>query len=118
MDIACCKGSIHDFTLFKQSIGTRISGKYYLFADSGYQGIIKFHKNSTIPKKKPRNGQLSEEDKEFNRLLSKYRIYIEHVNNRLKTFKILSTTYRNRRKRYNLRINLIAGIYNYECVNK
>ena len=68
---------------------------------SGYQGIIKFHKNSTIPKKKPRNGQLSEDDKEFNRLLSKYRIYIEHVNNRLKAFKILSMTYRNRRKRFN-----------------
>ncbi|MBI4854299.1 MAG: IS5/IS1182 family transposase, partial [Acidobacteria bacterium] len=33
---------------------------------------------------------------------------------RLKVFRILSEHYRNRRKRFNLRFNLIAGIYNYE----
>ncbi|HEY9811580.1 MAG TPA: IS5/IS1182 family transposase, partial [Halomicronema sp.] len=29
-------------------------------------------------------------------------------------FKIMSSRYRNRRKRFLLRLNLIAGIYNYE----
>ncbi|MGL5922439.1 MAG: IS5 family transposase, partial [Chroococcidiopsis sp.] len=29
-------------------------------------------------------------------------------------FKILSLTYRNRRKRFGLRFNLIAALYNYE----
>ncbi|HEY2811248.1 MAG TPA: IS5/IS1182 family transposase, partial [Rhabdochlamydiaceae bacterium] len=32
----------------------------------------------------------------------------------LKRFKILSDRYRNRRKRFTLRFNLIAGIYNLE----
>ncbi|MDJ0714945.1 MAG: IS5/IS1182 family transposase, partial [Prochloraceae cyanobacterium] len=31
-----------------------------------------------------------------------------------KIFKILSDRYRNRHKRFGLRSNLIAGIYNYE----
>lgn len=116
MNVTFDKGAVHDFTLFKQSFGTKIGAKYHIFADSGYQGLTKYHEDSTIPKKKPRNKELSPEDKEFNRLLSECRIYIEHVNNRLKTFKILSTVYRNRRKRYRLRVALIAGIYNYECV--
>lgn len=32
----------------------------------------------------------------------------------LKIFRILAERYRNRRRRFGLRFNLIAGIYNYE----
>ncbi len=39
---------------------------------------------------------------------------IEHVNGSLKIFKILSSRYRNRRRRYGLRGNLLSAIYNYE----
>ncbi len=39
---------------------------------------------------------------------------IEHVNRRLKVFRIFSQPYRNRRKRFGLRCHLIAGIYNYD----
>jgi hypothetical protein len=46
--------------------------------------------------------------------LAKERIVVEHVHRRLKIFRILSSRYRNRRRRFGLRINLIAGIYNYE----
>lgn len=53
-------------------------------------------------------------EKEYNRELAKERICIEHINRRLKIFCIFSERYRNRRKRYGLRCNLIASIYNYE----
>ncbi|MGT2928000.1 IS5/IS1182 family transposase, partial [Streptococcus danieliae] len=33
---------------------------------------------------------------------------------KFKVFKIFSTTYRNRKKRFGLRMNLIAGIINFE----
>jgi hypothetical protein len=36
------------------------------------------------------------------------------LNAYLKIFKILSYPYRNRHRRFGLRANLIAGIYNYE----
>lgn len=39
-------------------------------------------------------------------------------NRRLKIFRILSSTYRNRHRRFGLRANLIAGIYNYELEAK
>ena len=42
------------------------------------------------------------------------RIAVEHVNRRLKIFKILSYPYRNRHRRFGSRASLIAGIYNYE----
>ena len=82
--------------------------------DSGYQGIQKYHCNSYSPKKKPQTRELSPLEKEYNRQLAKERIGIEHLNRRLKTFRILAGTYRNRRRRYGLRCNLIAAIYNYE----
>ncbi|MBT7070475.1 MAG: IS5/IS1182 family transposase, partial [Anaerolineae bacterium] len=38
----------------------------------------------------------------------------EHVIGKLKVFRILSERYRNRRKRFGLRFNLIASLYNFE----
>ncbi|MBL7928912.1 MAG: IS5/IS1182 family transposase, partial [Bacteroidia bacterium] len=38
----------------------------------------------------------------------------EHIIRNLKIFRILSERYRNRRNRFELRINLISAIYNYE----
>ena len=40
----------------------------------------------------------------------------ENVRGMLKRFKIISDKYRNRRKRFGLRFNLIAGIYNLELI--
>ncbi|HGQ8798642.1 TPA: IS5/IS1182 family transposase, partial [Streptococcus pneumoniae] len=39
---------------------------------------------------------------------------VENIFAKVKTFKMFSTTYRNHRKRFGLRMNLIAGIINYE----
>jgi len=49
--------------------------------------------------------------------LSHQRILIENVLARLKVFRILSERYRNRRKRFGLRFNLIAAIYNSELTS-
>jgi hypothetical protein len=57
---------------------------------------------------------LSREDIKSNKELSKERIGNENVIGMLKRFKIVADRYRNRRKRFGLRFNLIAGIYNYE----
>lgn len=49
-----------------------------------------------------------------NQELAKIRVLGEHVLLLLKIFKILYLTYRNRRKRFGLRFNLIAALSNYE----
>lgn len=111
--LSCGAGKSHDFALFKAS-GVRIHPKIVSIQDSGYQGIGAYHANSYVPKKKPRDGELSALEKQYNRALGRERIGIEHVNRRLKVFKILAGRYRNRRRRYGLRCNLLAAIYNYE----
>jgi hypothetical protein len=85
-----------------------------LVGDKGFQGIIGLHANSLTPFKKPRKAGLTEEQKKFNSKLSKFRIFIEHVNRRIKRFKILQYRYRNKQRKHLLRISLICGIYNHE----
>lgn len=82
--------------------------------DTGYQGLQKLHLNTKLPKKKTKYRPLTNDDKISNRQISSDRVLNEHVFGALKRFKILSDTYRNRRKRFGLRFNLISGIYNLQ----
>ena len=111
MATAFSEGKKHDFKLFKES-GQGIVQTITCLADSGYQGMTKIHKNSQTPKKKSKHHPLTKEEKAVNRALAKARIYGEHVIGKLKIFRILKERYRNRRKRFGLRFNLIASIYN------
>lgn len=61
---------------------------------------------------------LTKEDKQKNRWISSQRALNENVIGKIKRFKILSDRYRNRRKRFGLRFNLIAAIYNLELEEK
>jgi hypothetical protein len=87
-----------------------------ILADSGYHGIQR-SRNAIIPIKKTKNSKLSIEEKNHNRKLSSKRIKCENIIGFMKRFKIMSTKYRNRRNKANLRINLIAGICNFEIQN-
>lgn len=115
-EIICTKigtGREHDFRIFKES-KIKIREEVQLVADKGYQGIKSYHSNSKTPYKKPRKGKLIQEQKKYNRDQARVRIKVEHVIRLLKIFRILASRYRNRRKRFGLRVSLIAGIYNYE----
>jgi len=108
-------GKRHDFHLFKQS-GVRFQASTQLLTDSGYQGLQKIHANSQLPKKKPRKRPLTKEEKRANKTIASQRALNENVIGRLKRFKIISDKYRNSHKRFGLRFNLIASIYNFELV--
>ena len=82
--------------------------------DTGYQGIAKIHKNSELPKKRSKRNPLTKDDKLRNRKISSERVGNEHAIGFVKRFRIISEKYRNRRIRFGLRFNLIAGICNYE----
>ncbi len=60
-----------------------------MLTDTGYQGLQKLHKNSSMPKKKSKKHPLSNEDKRKNRELSKKRVLNENVIGMLKRFKII-----------------------------
>lgn len=107
------KGKTHDLKLFKAS-KTLLPHHLFWLADSGYQGLQKLHPNTELPCKRRRGWELEPHQKHYNRALSKLRLSIEHVNAKLKVFRILSERYRCRRRRFGLRFNLIAAIYNFE----
>jgi hypothetical protein len=106
-------GKSHDFRLFKES-GVKIYERIKVVTDTGYLGLQKIHANTDMPKKKSKNNPLTPVDKSQNRELSSQRVLNEHAIGKIKRFKIISDKYRNRRKRFGLRFNLIAGIYNRE----
>jgi hypothetical protein len=109
----CASGRNHDFRVFKES-DTHVSEGIKAMTDTGYLGLQKIHANTDMPKKRSKKNPLTAEDKELNRQLSSQRVLNENVIGMIKRFKIIADKYRNRRKRFGLRFNLIAGIYNYE----
>ena len=112
------EGRTHDFKLYEQSIDCAILARIKAQMDLGYQGILRLHKNSEIPNKKPKGGELTAEEKGENKLLSSERALVENIIAKIKVFKITSNKYRNRRKRFGVRMALICGIINQENRNR
>lgn len=108
------EGRKHDIRVLKES-KTRVHPNIKAKVDTGYQGFQKIHANTEIPKKRSKKNPLTPEDKKSNRAISSGRVVVENIIRSLKIFRILAEKYRCRRKRFNLRLNIIAGIYNFEC---
>jgi len=117
LSVVVAKGQQHDFSDFKDS-RLLLHPDALLLTDSGYQGLHKHHQNSTLPIKKKKGQSLSAEDKADNKVLSKQRVFIEHVNRRCKIFRIVKDVYRGKHKHYSLTWNLMAALVNlrYGCI--
>jgi hypothetical protein len=111
-----CNGKKHDFKLFKDS-KVRWVKSIQGIVDSGYTGIKKIQSTSQLPHKRARGKSLTKDERQTNRNISSKRVLNENVIGRLKRFRILNDKYRNRRKRFGLRFNLIAGIHNWELMH-
>ena len=70
------------------------------------------HANVEIPKKRSKKNPLTKEDRQQNRNISSKRVVIENIIREVKIFRIVAEKYRNRRKKFGLRFNLIAVMYN------
>lgn len=103
-------GKVHDFEVRKR--GSPLPGNSRAYVDSGYQGMDKFHKATELPYKKPKKGSLTPEEKEYNRGLSSFRVRVENKIREIKIFKITSEKYRNKRRGYGLKMNIVAGLVN------
>jgi hypothetical protein len=107
------KGCRHDFRIYKES-KVRLPSSVLIQADSGYQGLQKIHSNSQLPLKSTKRHPLTGQQKKSNKSLSASRVLVENVIRKLKIFRIVAERYRNRRKRFGLRLSLIAALYNYQ----
>ncbi len=72
----------------------------------------KIHKYVELTYKATKTKPLDAEEKEYNRALSGIHVKVENTLGDIKTFKIMSDRYRNKRKRYNVKFQIIAGIVN------
>jgi hypothetical protein len=85
-----------------------------LYKDTGFQGYEPSGVQTYQPKKKPRGKDLSDEDREQNRLISKVRIIAEHVISGIKRCRILKDVFRNTRAGFaDLVIMIACGLHNF-----
>lgn len=85
-----------------------------LFRDTGFQGHHLVGVVIHEPKKKPRGGQLSESDKEHNRLISQVRVVVEHVICGVKRCHIVKDVFRNTAHGYaDTVMELACGLHNF-----
>lgn len=110
-------GKIHDKPqLEKEGTLDNIPTDVNIWVDKGYEGIKKLIKNGNqvlLPKKKPKNGELTPEEKEENKIISSIRITVEHAIGGLKRFRCLTDLYRNKNGIDDKFIAICAGLWNF-----
>ena len=86
--------------------------------DLGYLGVEKDFPEqlSSIPNRKKRNLELTQEEIEYNKIHAKKRIVIEHTICRLKKYRILADIFRNKLRKYNKVSDIVSGLINYRIM--
>lgn len=106
-------GSHHDLAIRRK--GPALPKRARLYADSAYQGYDREHPSLDTPYKKPKGGELDEEEKQYNRGLGSFRVAVEHRIGRMKRFRIASDRFRNPRPTHDTKTSIIAGLVNMEA---
>ena len=106
-------GSRHDLTIRRE--GAQMPRSARVYADSAYQGYEREHAAVELPYKKRKGGDLSADEKEYNRGLSSFRVAIEHRIGRTKRFRIVAERFRNPRHTHHTKTSIIAGLVNIDA---
>ena len=110
-------GKTHDFKIaLTESIPKILPENIPTNLDTGFQGIRDHVKNPSMifmPQKKPRNGELTSDQKETNHIISSIRVRVEHTISGIKRMNCLVHIYRNRKGQDDSYINASAGLWNY-----
>lgn len=117
--IRCVSGSVpgstHDLTLLRDSkVLDQMPPDEQAMTDKGYIGIRDDYPDRVIlqPFKASRGHPLSETQKDANRLLSSYRIVVEHTMAQLNRFQVLAQRYRKARGKHSRVFRVVAGLVN------
>lgn len=105
-------GAQHDKKLYDESgVGDRLDEDEAMMGDSGYQGIQHDHR-AVLPDKKPKGGELTDQQKARNRRVSQARVVVENTICQLKTFRVLAHVYRHDRAEHNAIFRIVAALTN------
>jgi hypothetical protein len=94
-DIKICRNSLNIF-----------NPEQYFSGDKAYVG----EPHISTPSKKPKNGELTQLQKEENKALSSNRIFVEHLIRVVKIFKVIQERFRLQKKRYQSVILTVCGL--------
>lgn len=112
-------GRRHDKRLAdKDDIFKQIPKEVSVMADTGFQGAGSDHSNILIPRKKPRGRELTADEKETNRIISSYRVIVEHAIGGIKRYRCMSEKLRNHKPFIDDKFLLLsAGLWNYHLAS-
>lgn len=115
-------GKIHDYTLLKREFSSEQNWfeNFILQVDLAYFGINTTYKikEVLIPHKKPKGKELTDEQKEENKVLASKRIKVEHSISGLKRYRILVDRLRiHLVDLYDSIVGVCAGLWNFNLSN-
>jgi len=85
-----------------------------LFQDTGFQGYHPADVTTYQPKKKPRGGELTAEEKAENKVISSIRILIEHIIAGVKRCRIVKDVFRNTKRYFaDQAMEIACGLHNF-----
>lgn len=91
---ATCEGKKHDKKVADEAAFTLPAGSV-LYQDTGFQGFALADTTIYQPKKKPRGGELTADEKAANQQISRIRVRVEHAINGVKRYRIVKDQLRN-----------------------
>src|SRR5262245_26141205 len=105
-------GATHDLALLVRSglMGGLGEGEAAMM-DKGYVGVDKHHPGAAVvlPHKKPRGGELSDEQRRHNRQVARHRIVVEHAMAQLNRFTALRQVFRAKRRERHSRVTRVVA---------
>lgn len=109
------EGKLHDKRFHdEEDIAGSIPDEIPIEVDLGFLGVQKQYVNIRIPHKKPKNGELSQEQKAANRELSQERVVCENAFAGVKRYRAVSAIYRNYIQEFDDHLMLTAaGLWNF-----
>ncbi len=108
-----CEGKKHDKTLADEERYAFPEGSK-LFKDTGFQGYEPAGVDTYQPKKKPKGGSLTVDEKERNRTISKERIGVEHAIGGAKVYRIVRDTLRQHLENFADKVmETVCGLHNF-----
>lgn len=112
-------GRRHDKRLAdKDDIFKQIPKDVNVMADTAFTGEEKDHFNIHIPKKKPRGRDITVDEKETNKIISSYRVIVEHAIGGIKRYRCMAEKLRNHKAFIDDQFLLLtAGLWNYHLAS-
>ncbi len=112
------EGKKHDKKICDEE-ETRLPRGSAVYLDTGFQGCEMEGVNLHLPKKKPRGGELTQEEKQGNRLIASIRVVVEHVISGIKRCRIVKDIFRNTKADYDdVVMELACGLHNFRSYHR